>query len=89
MELENKDQKEIQQAIFSEIQKGTPVETIKNELREKGLHPEAYYFTTESQHNVVMDAPSSSSNVSGWQVFLVIVSLLVLVIRIARCSNRM
>ena len=89
MEFENKTQKEIQQLIFSEIQKGVPIDSIKNELRGKGLHPEAYYFTTESQHNVVMDTPPASSNVSGWQVFLVIVSLIVLVIRIARCSNRM
>ena len=90
MNLDNKTPKEIQQEIFSEIQKGTNIEKIKTALREQGHHPEAYYFTSEKEHTTILEAPKAAAgHTSGWQVFLAIVAIIIMVIRIARCSSKM
>jgi hypothetical protein len=90
MELENKNQKEIQQEIFAEIKKGTNIEKLKAELKEKGLHPEGYYFIAESEHTKIMAEPKiGAGHTTGWQIFVAIIAIIVMVIKIARCSNRM
>lgn len=90
MDIENKNPKEIQELIFAEIRNGASIEALKNELREKGLHPEGYYFTTEAEHQAILEEPRTpAGQVSGWQIALTIVTLIILVFRIARCSSRM
>ncbi len=90
MNLESKSPNEIQQEIFGEIRNGTSIEKLKAELKEKGLHPEGYYFATETEHNKVMEEPKTAAGqMSGWQIFIGIVAVLVLVLRIARCSSKM
>lgn len=90
MNLDNKNPKEIQQEIFSEIQKGSDIEKIKTELREKGQHPEAYYFITENEHTKIMEEPKSAAgHTTGWQVFVAIIAIIIMVIKIARCSSKM
>ena len=88
MNIENKNPKAIQEEIYKEINAGADPVKLKQELKAQGVPVEAYYFTT-GQDLVTMQEPPSSSGVSGWQVFLTIVSLLILIFRIARCSSRM
>lgn len=92
MNLQEKTPAEIQAEIFNELDKGTSVEKIKQELQSNGHIPEGYYFDRNQHKNIVTDndplAPSSTS-VSGKQVIITIILLIVLVFRIIRCSQRM
>ncbi len=82
--------KEIQQQIFDEIASGTHPQTLKENLRQQGVPVEGYYFTTEAKHTEEVLPPAEpSSPVTGWQVFWTIVTVLILILKIARCSNSM
>jgi hypothetical protein len=91
MQLTGKTTNEIQQEIFDAIKNGEDINKLKEEISAAGFKPEGFYFTGETAHRIAMETPRSAAGggVSGWQVFLTIVSVLVLVLRIARCSNRM
>lgn len=90
MEIANKNSKEIQSEIFAEIRKGTSVEALKAELKKKGHHPEGYYFTNEEQHIKMLAEPKApAGHLTSGQIVWGIVIVLILIIRIARCSSRM
>lgn len=90
MNIENKTPKEIQQLLFEEIRNGADIEKLRVELKEKGLHPEGFYFTTEAEHTKVMEEPRSpAGQLSGWQIFAGIITIVVLIIKVARCSSKM
>jgi hypothetical protein len=90
MNIDNLSPKEIQEQIFVEIGKGTNVEIIKTALKDKGQNPEGYYFTTAAKHNEVINAPKEpAGQMSGLQIFGMIISIIFIIIRIARCSSKM
>jgi hypothetical protein len=89
MHLENQSNVEIQAQIFAEVEKGTNIEIIKAELRDVGKNPEGYYFTTAAKHNAVIQAPKEpAGQLTTIQIISGIITVLFLIIRIARCSNR-
>jgi len=94
MHLYNQTPQQIQQQIFDEIKKGANIHALKHELKESGIPPEAYYFTTQEEHNteIATDGFSSTEQPatrSTWQIILLVISIIVLIVRVARCSSRM
>jgi hypothetical protein len=90
MNTENLTPKQIQEVIFAEIEKGTAIDIIKATLKQQGKNPEGYYFTTAAKHNQTVNAPKEpASKISGMQVFWIVLSIVFLLIRVARCNSRM
>jgi|GEM_PF-5492216 len=93
MEIQGLTSREIQQRIFEEIGNGTNVVALKQELKEKGVPVEGYYFTTEAQYqsekSFSAEPASAASSVSGKQVFWTILTIVIVIFKIARCSSRM
>jgi hypothetical protein len=88
MNLDNKNSEEIQKEIYTAIANGVHIDSLKAEIKAKGLHPEGYYFTTEVERNRVMDEPiGSSSNVSPMRIVWLVISIIILIVKIVRCSN--
>ena len=96
MEIEDKSPKEIQQEIFDQIAKGANPGELKELLRRKGVPVEGYYFTSENAHNTELEqsrlnsgsGASTSGGASGAQIFFAILSVVILIFRIARCTSR-
>lgn len=90
MTIENKTPKEIQDEIYSEIERGTNKEQLKTNLKNQGLVTEAYYFTTKKEQEIsIEEASTPSSAISTRQLLWGILIIVILVFRIVRCSNRM
>jgi hypothetical protein len=91
MNFQNLTNEEIQKVIFAEIEKGTYVLNIKEALIAQGKIPEAYYFTTTTQHEQVMQVPSGhdepSESMGALQIIGTIVSIGILIFRIATCNS--
>ena len=82
--------KEIKQQIFDEIDRGTHPQTLKESLRQQVVLVEGYYFTTRAKHSEVLLPPSKSTlPVRGLQVFWSIVTVFIIILRIAKCSSSM
>jgi hypothetical protein len=95
METENKNPKEIQQEIFDQISKGANPVELKELLRKKGVPVEGYYFVSEAAHKRQIETPpqygvsqQAGGGASAWQIFVAILSVVLLIFRIARCSSR-
>lgn len=90
MHLQNQSNQEIQAQIFAEVEKGTNIEIIKAELKDAGKNPEGYYFTTAAKHNQVIEAPKEpAGQLSSMQIIGGIITVIILIIKVARCSNQM
>lgn len=90
MDITGKTQQEIQQLIFEELKAGKTTDSIKAKLIENGQKPEGYYFTSQEDYNRVIEEPKTAAGqLSGWQIFWGIVVVIIMILRIARCSNRM
>ena len=91
MQLTGKTTNEIQQQIFDAIKNGEDISKLKEELTTAGFKPEGFYFTGETAHRAAMETPRTTTGggASSWQIILTIISLLVLVLRIVRCNQRM
>jgi hypothetical protein len=88
--VENKTPQEIQQLIYVEIKNGADKEELKSFLQKQGIATEGYYFTTEEERNAILTQPKvSDSGVTTKQILLGILTLVVVIIRIARCSRNM
>ncbi len=88
MNLDNKNSEVIQKEIYTAIANGADIDSLKAEIKAKGLHPEGYYFTTELERNKVMNEPiSTSNNVSPMRVIWLVISIIILIVKIVRCSN--
>jgi len=90
MNIEGLKPKEIQERIFEEIAKGANPDTLKMDLKAKGVPVEGYYFSTKTAHEQEVSLPAEpAGQLTGWQIFWGVVTVIVLVLRIARCSSRM
>ncbi len=93
MNFQNLSNEEIQKVIFEEIEKGTYVLSIKEALIAQGKIPEAYYFTTTTQHEQTMQVPSGhdepSESMGAMQIIGTIITVCVLIYRIASCNSNM
>jgi hypothetical protein len=90
MDLANKNSEEIQQEIFKEIAKGTNIESLKAEIKQKGLHPEGFYFMSEQQRNIVKDQPiERGGHLTTSQIIWGVITVVLIIFRIARCSSKM
>lgn len=98
MNIANKTPFEVQQEIYTAIQNGENIDSLKQEVKDHGYHPEGFYFVSQAQQQSIFDGDdlknystsnSSSSGMSTWRVIWLVLSVLVMIFRIARCSSRM
>ncbi len=88
--VQTKTPEEIQQLIYAEISSGADKELLKSHLRQQGINTEGYYFTTEAERNAILMEPKVSDNgITAKQVLLAILTIVVVVLKIARCSRNM
>ncbi len=90
MDITNKTPKEIQQGIFDEIANGVNPEQIRQELSSKGVPTEAYYFTSQAEHQQQINTPADDTHTGtpGWRIVLSMIILAYFVIRIIIKLNK-
>ncbi len=89
MNIENATPKEIQQYIYDEIAQHKNPQAIKDELTQKGILVEGYYFMPQAEQKIQAETLPASPGVSGWQVIVTIFVVIVMIFRIIRCTNKM